>query len=221
MDLFNQANESLLVENLTTSGYQKKQINFFHSSASTQRPALRSVMSKSSLYMMRQQHAITTPSVQKLCKQFDDDLAKLLNDIEFNSTSQADSESSEDDDIALKNSHLKENLTAFTTNMYESFLDLFTNTLKKSIGDDEATIKKILFVCRLIHALPYTCPNLKACFYSLCSPTNSTTSLIAITSKVKSAKSFIDSKVFFLHKYNTIPRYQKILGSLIKHESFF
>lgn len=172
LDVFNQTNENLTTENTTTPGHQKKQIDFFPStSGGASRPLtnLRSISSRQ-LYTTLKQYS-TTPSVQKLCKQFDDDLGKLISDIEFGSIDQVASSDNNDNDAAMKSGHLKDNMSSFSENISGSLLE-FVNNLSSTMtnkNDDDTMvrIRKILFVCRLAHALPYTCPNLRACFATL------------------------------------------------------
>lgn len=203
--MFNQTNENLTAENTTTPGHQKKQIDFFPStSGGTSRPltSLRSFSSRQ-LYSTLKQYS-TTPSVQKLCKQFDEDLGKLLSDIEFGSMDQATGSDNNDADAAMKSGHLKENLFSFSKNISGSLLE-FVNNLSSTMtnkNDDDtmSRIRKILFVCRLAHALPYTCPNLRACFSTLNDKpprlVDSTASPV-LNKITKSLKQPIDKVIYF------------------------
>lgn len=96
-----------------------------------------------------------------------------------------------DDDMAMKNAHLKDNLSSFTENMFNSLLQLINGLAPV----DDLNIKKILFVSRLIHALPYTCPNLRACFFTLNERPKLDIGASPTLSKVKSLKQPIDAKV--------------------------
>lgn len=123
------------------------------------------------------------PNVQKLVKKFEDDLAELLNDIEF---------SNDDNDLEVKSQHLRDNLAIFSENLYNSIHELIVGLSKES--ESEININKILFVCRLVHAMAYTCPNLRSCFVSFSDKRN----VGLIKSKVNKI-AITDIKVCFLN----------------------
>lgn len=125
------------------------------------------------------------PNVQKLVKKFEDDLAELLNDIEF---------SNDDNDLEVKSQHLRDNLAIFSENLYNSIHELIIGLSKDSKeSESEININKILFVCRLVHAMAYTCPNLRSCFVSFSDKRN----VGLIKSKVNKI-AITDIKVYFL-----------------------
>ena len=118
------------------------------------------------------QHAIT-PAIHKLCKHLDDDLSKLLSDIEFstNTTESSVNRASTEqqmDELRIFGEYLQTNLELFCDNVCKSLGDLIYG-LRNEL--DSATvglrIKKILLICRFAHALPNSCTHLKVCFSNL------------------------------------------------------
>jgi hypothetical protein len=137
----------------------------------------------------------TTPSIAKLCRQLDEDLARLIGDIEFSTSSslndQQSSSSSPDFNIATIlsvdlnnfNDYLQESLLSFGNNMCGSLMGLIeklnsgeTVGIPSSSGrkfsltetlDLNLNVKQILLICRLAHAIPFNCPSLKLCFINL------------------------------------------------------
>ncbi|CAF0714065.1 unnamed protein product [Brachionus calyciflorus] len=113
----------------------------------------------------------STPAIQKLCRGLEDDLNKLLNDIEL-STSGSYTIANESNitiltnDFKCFNEYLQDNLDLFSENLCKSFKELIT-LLNTDSCIDSLNIKKILLISRLTHAMPYNCPHLKICFNNL------------------------------------------------------
>ena len=122
-----------------------------------------------------------TPAVQKLCKNLDDDLSKLLNDIEFstNTDSNASKISGEqlNDDLKNFNEYLQLNLELFCGNLCKSIGDL-VETLKENSrssfnsNNPNYDMQKILLICRFAHALPKNSSYIKICFINLSNQQN-------------------------------------------------
>ena len=125
-----------------SASQEKQQINFFSNQTSKfgrLNNFFSSGRSNGLNNFSAKQH--TTPSIQKLCRQLDDDLAKLLSDIEFSTStnlsnensSSSNSESSSDllnianilnVDLKNFNEYLQESLLLFGNNMCTSLSDL-------------------------------------------------------------------------------------------------
>jgi hypothetical protein len=123
------------------------------------------------LYSNSNQHT-TTPSIKQLCKNLDDDLNKLMNDIEFttNSTNFTLNNSVNliiNDDLDKFNEYLEVNLKQFGTNISTSLVQIIEDLKAEDINDD-LRYKKILFICRFSHALVnLVCPSLKLFFTNI------------------------------------------------------
>lgn len=118
------------------------------------------------------QHTIT-PVIQKLCKQLDENMLRLLNDIEFTTNLSLNNNSIPvnqiaeiiNEDFKCFNEYLQANLQIFSDNLYKSLTYLINNL--KSDENNDLNIKKILLICRFASALSNFCPNLKMCFSNL------------------------------------------------------
>lgn len=187
-DVFNQTNEMPNGSNANTN--QKKLIEFFPTINLNKSLGNRSLSSAKIQNIILKQYS-TTPTIQKLSKLFEEDLSKLLNDIEFGSIDSNDTPNVSSNEDIMKNAHLKENLQLFSDNFYNSLFELLQN-LKQNVHENDLNMKEILFICRLVHALPYTCPILKACFYNVISQPNASKtegSLFLSRNKQKSSSS--------------------------------
>lgn len=111
----------------------------------------------------------STPIIKKLCSSLEEDVNKILSDIEI-STSGSYVMSTESNvtiltnDFKRFNEYLQDNLDHFSDNVLSSLVKLIDEL---SESKSEQHIKKILLVCRLAHALPHNCPHLKICFNNL------------------------------------------------------
>lgn len=203
LDLFNQTNEAT-ADNVTNgsnannnpAATPKNQFEFFPTSRSSARLAGGAAKQ---LNIVLKQYS-STPSIQKLCKSLDDDLGKLLADIEYGSFVDETNTGPDSPNEQFTN-NLKDNLTSFAQAVYESLLEL-VNKLKQTISDDHDkhhslsdNIGKILFICRLVHAMPHNCDNLKACFANSSRSRNQKGSDNVTLAKKTSKQSLVDSKV--------------------------
>lgn len=158
----------------------------------------------------------------------EDDVNKILNDIEI-STSGSHAMSTEatvailTNDFKRFNEYLQDNLDQFTENLFESLLKMI-NEINES--ESEKRIKKILFICRLAHALPHNCSHLKICFNNLnqqliqqrqqillSSKQNAESSTSALLSALNKRKqALLENKVNFLINYfiDTIGNFFKV-----------
>ena len=120
-----------------------------------------------------------SPAIQALCKCLDEDLSKLLSDIEFstnlNSANVTNSASEYinvlNEDFKLFNEYLQECLASFGAEL-SSLLKNQIESLKQGYANSTSTPKnihmiKILLLCRLVHALPNFCPNLKISYNNI------------------------------------------------------
>lgn len=159
----------------------------------------------------------STPLVKDLCLSLEDEVNKILNDIEI-STSGSHVMSTEatvailTNDFKRFNEYLQDNLDHFSESLFDSLFKMI-NEINES--DCERKIKKILFICRLVHCLPHNCSHLKICFNNLnqqliqqrqqillSSKQNlesSTSALLNALNKRKQA--LLENKVFFFKDY--------------------
>ena len=160
-------------------------------------------------------HYATTPAIVKLCKSLDDDLSRLLSDIEFSSRASSSPPPSAsaaassslvspgstpvrslsvssvaspvklkaqyqtllDEDLKSFSEYLQTSLGSFNQNLNDSLRSLLDkhkadlHEMRSSASSSTSTLdtqmKKILLICRLVHALPNICPNFKLCFNNL------------------------------------------------------
>ncbi len=171
----------------------KHQVNFFSNQTASKPSRQHSFpLSRTNQNFTAKQH--TTPSIAKLCKQLDDDLAKLLNDIEFSTSSNLSQDQQIDPnnqefnianilnvDLKNFNEYLQESLLLFGNNICTSLINLIeklkTENSSKTDSDRKSSlsdsidlslnIKQILLICRLSHAIPFNCPSLRLCFINL------------------------------------------------------
>jgi hypothetical protein len=117
-----------------------------------------------------------TPAIQKLCKTLDDDLSKLLNDIEFTTSTDSNKISSEqqNDDLKIFNEYLQSNLELFCGNLCQSIGDLVKNLKESNMNSTNSNLsmQKILLICRFVHALPNNSLYIKICFTNLINQQN-------------------------------------------------
>ena len=122
--------------------------------------------SQSSKNTTTKHHSIT-PSIQNLCKNLDDDLSKLLNDIEFSTSTDSSgvkiSSEKLNDDLKNFNEYFQSNLELFCDNLCKSIRDLVENLRGNSIKSN-CDMQKILLLCRFAHALPNNSFYIKTCF---------------------------------------------------------
>ena len=164
----------------TTDNYQddtnkqsvkKSEIDFFSSQF------IRVSRTQANKSASSKQHFIT-PVVQRLCKYLDEDLSKLLNDIEYvaNGESNARKTSTEqqNDDLKNFNEYLQSNLELFCERTCSSLGDLVDNLKLNSTNSkfEGQTIlcldmQRILLICRFAHALPNNTFYLRACYSNL------------------------------------------------------
>lgn len=146
----------------------KAQIDFFsgHSFKLTRQGSRNSGLGDKQQYL-------STPAIQKLCRILEEDLNKLLNDIEV-STSGSYTVASEanisilTNDFKCFNEYLQDNLELFSENLCKSFQELIDSLYGSNDSSmNSLSTKKILLISRLTHALPYNCPHLKICFNNL------------------------------------------------------
>lgn len=125
----------------------------------------------------------TTPVIQRLCKILDDDLNRLLNDIEMSTSSESTSVSNLiktnhsnilNEDLKYFSEYLQSNLKLFSQKLYNSLKELINSLETKLKNNDENSdafnslvVKKILLLCRFSYALPNNCPHFKLCFNNL------------------------------------------------------
>lgn len=117
------------------SASNRSVIDFFGSSSAK----LSRQLASKGLNMALKQHA-TTPAIQKLCRFLDEDLNRLLNDIEF-STSMSNSATLPDtnilnDDFKYFNEYLQANLELFNDNLCKSLTNLI-ESLKKEQDENK------------------------------------------------------------------------------------
>jgi hypothetical protein len=198
LNLFNERFSPEIDINAYLWSFDSSQLNAFNAFGSTTKPSFdffsnstaKSLKSANSLYTNKQSGGssintnVVTPSVQKLCKCLDEDLNKLLNDIDFttnvNSTSNNNYETSlkltsiVNDDLKCFNEYLNEYLQIFTESLCESIHKTIESLRESSSSIEnkdfefkEKNINKIVFICRFVHALPNYCLSLKYCFSSL------------------------------------------------------
>jgi hypothetical protein len=102
-----------------------------------------------------------------LCKNLDDDLSKLLNDIEVSTSTNSSggniSNEKLSDDFKNFNEYFQSNLDLFCNNLCKSIRDLVENLRGNSIKSSY-DMQKILLLCRFAHALPYNSFYIKTCF---------------------------------------------------------
>jgi uncharacterized FlaG/YvyC family protein len=174
LDQFSSLNSS----SLANKNIGNADIDFFsnqlNKTSKNVRPAQKSSILK--------QHLIT-PAIQKLCKYLDDDLSKLLNDIEYSTSSEQGKpvtdpkiEAVLNNDIKNFYDYLQTNLESFCENVCKSLSGMVDTLTKKnktsnkdlaySIDSDWET-KKILLICRLAHALPNNCPHFRILFNNI------------------------------------------------------
>ncbi len=117
-----------------------------------------------------------TPAIQKLCKTLDDDLSKLLNDIEFTTSTDSNKISSDqqNDDLKIFNEYLQSNLELFCGNLCQSIGDLVKNLRESNMNSTNSNLsmQKILLICRFVHALPNNSFYIKICFTNLINQQN-------------------------------------------------
>jgi hypothetical protein len=186
---------SLPSSNLQSSNKNQAQsINFFSNQSNNSKYKN---LSGISLFNNQRQQAHNTPSVQKLCKILDEDLRKILNDIEFSTTSNMNNDAQKtnsylftsvlNEDLKKFNEYLQDCLQLFGQNLCDSFLDfiqkLKTNEFKQSRRnrllsesnsnsplnslDSNLNMKQILLICRFAHSIPSNCPHFKLCYNNL------------------------------------------------------
>jgi hypothetical protein len=147
---------------------KKFQIDFFSSSTNKNRLL---TPTKSNSKQLQNANDYLTPSMMNLCKLLDDELSRLLNDIEF-STNESKNQSNDSilsDDLRHFNEYLLANLKSFSQTLCDSLNNLINKLyqeLKNESTDQNVQfhIRKILFICRLAHALPKSSSNLFYCF---------------------------------------------------------
>lgn len=174
-DAFNLINSDTL-SNGSKSNH-RSQIDFF---ANQNSRLVRQSSYKNLQFGLRQQYS-STPVIQKLCKCIEEELIRILGDIELSTTGSLLSNTEANisilnDDFKYFNEYLQDNLQLFSENLCNSLTQLIdslnTEEPIKPIVDNsgfdlDIKIKKILLICRLAHALPYNCPHLKICFNNL------------------------------------------------------
>jgi len=150
---------------------KKTQIDFFSSSSNKSRLL---TSTKSFGKHLQTADDYLTPSMMNLCKLLDDELSRLLNDIEFstNESKNQPNDSILSEDLRHFNEYLLANLQTFSQNLCDSLSNLISKLyeeLKNSPKErnDQSQIRKILFICRLAHALPKSSSNLYHCFNTL------------------------------------------------------
>lgn len=166
---------SLINTESQKNNLNKTPIDFFSNPGSK---FVRQNSSKNFNLPSKQQHS-STPAIQKLCKCLEEDLNRLLNDIEISTTGTFLQNndlniSILNDDFKYFNEYLQDNLHLFSESLFKSFTELIESLNVDNKSSDTTTefgfslsIKKILLICRLAHALPYNCPHLKICFNNL------------------------------------------------------
>lgn len=146
--------------NLGSGGNSNSTLVNFFSTSQTSR--LRFSGGKNSV---TKQH--TTPWIQNLCKQLDEDLNKLLSDIEYSTSSDGSTDLVVlNTDAKNFNEYLQESLLHFADQLGDSLLGIIERFKSSDEESSSSRILKILFTCRLAHALPYNCSSLKQCFMS-------------------------------------------------------
>lgn len=150
---------------------KKFQIDFFSSSSNKNRLL---TPTKYNSKQLQTASDYLTPSMMNLCKLLDDELSRLLSDIEFstNESKNQPNDSILSDDLRHFNEYLLANLQTFSQNLCDSLSNLINKLyeeLKNNSKDQnpQSQIRKILFICRFAHALPKSSSNLYFCFNTL------------------------------------------------------
>ena len=153
-------------------------IDFFTNPSSRSTSRFHSINSTKSHHTYK--HYATTPVIEKLCKILDDELSRLLSDIEFSTQDsvthrQAKAANAQllDQDLKCFSDYMQSYLKLFTQNLNDSLRSLVDDYKFKDISSaksetDDLDVKKLLLICRFSYVLPHSCPNLKLCFINLC-----------------------------------------------------